>query len=139
MSVDDVTRLAPPSEFRGVFRDDGDARAVYAEAAGIGRVLPLAVAVPRDENDVSTLVRWSSSARIALVPRGSGSSMASGAIGDGVMVDLSRMNTIGDVNAGERSVWVGPGAVCDDVNRAANAVGLRFPVDPSSARFCTVG
>jgi FAD/FMN-containing dehydrogenase len=139
VSADDVTRLAPPSEFRGVFRDDSDARAVYAEAAGIGRVLPVAIAVPRDESDVSTLVRWARGARIALVPRGSGSSMASGAIGDGVMVDLSRMNTIGDVNPLERSVWVGPGAICDDVNRAANAVGLRFPVDPSSARFCTVG
>ena len=134
-----MTRLAPPNEFRGVFRDDDDARAVYAEAAGIGRALPAAIAVPRDAADVATLVRWASDTRIALIPRGSGSSMAGGAIGDGVIVDLSRLNAIDAVNSSERSVWVGPGAICDDVNRAARAVGLRLAVDPSSARFCSVG
>ena len=134
-----VTRLTPPNDFRGVFRDDADARAVYAEAAGIGRVVPTAVAVPRDEQDVSTLVRWARRESIALVPRGSGSSMASGAIGHGVIVDLSRLSSIAAVNASERSVWVGPGAICGDVNRVVGAAGLRLPVDPSSARFCTVG
>jgi FAD/FMN-containing dehydrogenase len=134
-----VTALVPPPQFRGIFRDDLDARAVYSEAAGIGHVLPRAIAVPRDENDVALLVRWAAAERIALIPRGSGSSMASGAIGDGIVVDLSRLDAIAAVNVADRSVWVGPGAVCDDVNRAASAAGLRLPVDPSSARFCTIG
>jgi len=134
-----VTTLTRPSGFRGVFRDDVDARAVYSEAAGIGRALPAAVAVPRDEDDVSTLVRWARAEQHALIPRGSGSSMASGAIGEGVIVDLSRLDAIAAVNVADRSVWVGPGAICDDVNRAAGTVGLRLPVDPSSARFCSIG
>src|SRR5215212_445223 len=70
----------PPSEFRGVFRDDLAARGVYAEAAGIARVMPRAVAVPAGADDVVTLVRWAQAAGQALVPRGSGSSMPSGAI-----------------------------------------------------------
>ncbi len=65
--------------------------------------------------------------------------MAGGAIGPGVIVDLSRMNAIGDVDVENRSVWVGPGALRGDVNRAAAVKGLRFPVDPSSGEFCTIG
>ena len=134
-----MTTLTAPPGFRGVFREDADARAVYSEAAGIGRAIPAAVAVPRDESDVSTLVHWARAEKRTLIPRGSGSSMASGAIGEGVIVDLSRLDAIAAVNVADRSVWVGPGAVCADVNRAVASAGFRLPVDPSSARFCSVG
>ena len=76
-----------PAGFRGTFRDDLAARAVYGEAAGIERILPLGVAVPADADDVRTLVRWAAETRTPLVPRGSGSSMAGGAIGEGIIVD----------------------------------------------------
>jgi FAD/FMN-containing dehydrogenase len=65
--------------------------------------------------------------------------MAGGAIGPGVVVDLSRMNAIGTVDVTNRRIRVGPGALRGDVNTAAVATGLRFPVDPSSGMFCTVG
>ncbi|HEV7838853.1 MAG TPA: FAD-binding protein, partial [Gemmatimonadaceae bacterium] len=86
--------MTPPG-FRGTFREDELARAVYSEAAGIARVIPTAVAVPLDGDDVVTLVRWAAETRTALVPRGSGSSMSGGAIGKGVIVDLSRINHLG--------------------------------------------
>jgi FAD/FMN-containing dehydrogenase len=128
-----------PRDFRGVWRDDDAARAVYSEAAGIQRILPRAIAVPADADDVATLVRWAAETTTPLVPRGSGSSMAGGAIGDGVIVDLSRLDTIGEVDTGSRSVRVDPGAVLGAVNERALARGLRFPVDPSSWSFCTLG
>lgn len=131
--------LQPPPGFRGTFRADDEARAVYAEAAGIARILPLAVAVPRDVEDVSLLVRWARSTETMLVPRASGSSMAGGAIGRGIVVDLSRLNAVGPIDVDRRSVVVEPGAIRDDVNRRAQRFGLRFPVDPSSGAFCTVG
>jgi FAD/FMN-containing dehydrogenase len=65
--------------------------------------------------------------------------MAGGAIGDGVIVDLSRLATLGPVNAARRTVRCGPGALRDTVDAAARAVGLQFPVDPSSGAYCTVG
>lgn len=129
----------PPAGFRGEYRDDALARAVYSEAAGIGRIVPAAVAVPADAGDVATIVRWASERSLSIVPRGSGSSMAGGAIGPGVIVDLSRLDSIDEVNAVEKSVWAGAGALRGTVNRAAVAKGLRFPVDPSSGEFCTVG
>jgi FAD/FMN-containing dehydrogenase len=131
--------LSPPTDFRGVFRTDADALGVYAEAAGIQRIWPSAVAVPVDPLDVVTLVQWAGRTGTALVPRGSGSSMAGGAVGAGVIVDLSGLRELGPVHSERRRMTVGPGALCSAVDAAAAHFGLRFPVDPSSAAFCTVG
>ena len=103
--------LAAPPAFRGLFRQDESSRAVYSEAAGIGHVLPRAVAVPADADDVVALVRWAREAKLGLIPRGSGSSMAGGAIGDGVIVDLSRLRWLDSVNTERRTVRCGPGTL----------------------------
>ncbi|HEX8848519.1 MAG TPA: FAD-binding oxidoreductase [Gemmatimonadaceae bacterium] len=125
--------------FRGTIRDDAAARGAYAEAAGIQRRMPRAVAVPADADDVVALVRWAAATGTPLVPRGSGSSMAGGAIGDGVVVDLSRQRAIGGVDVAARRARVGPGVVLGALNAALAPHGLRFPVDPSSWSFCTLG
>lgn len=122
-----------------MFRDDESARAVYAEGAGIARAMPAAVAVPADAEDAATLVRWAAESRTALIARGSGSGMAGGAVGPGVIVDLSRIDYIGKIDVERRRVMVGPGALRGAVNEAARRHRLRFPVDPSSGAFCTIG
>lgn len=136
-----MTSTAPPAPpgFRGTFRTDDAARAVYGEAAGIARCWPRAVAVPVDARDLQTLVGWAHREQVPLVPRGSGSGMAGGAVGDGVAVDLSRLRTLGEVDAESRTIRAGAGVLRGEVDRAARAAGLRFPVDPSSGEFCTVG
>jgi len=127
------------SGFNGQYRDDDVARAVYSESAGIARITPKAVAVPADVADVQTLVRWAKRTHTPLIPRGSGSSMGNGAIGDGVIVDLSRLSHIGDVDRERRAITVGPGALRGDVDAVARQHGLHFPPDPSSGKFCTIG
>ena len=134
----DAFHDAPP-DFRGVFRSDIVARALYSEGAGISRVLPAAVAVPADADDLAALVRWARREGHSLMARGSGSGMAGGAVGPGVIVDLSRFTTIGDVLVESCTVRVGCGALRGDVDQAARQHGLRFPVDPSSGAFCTIG
>ena len=129
--------MTPPG-FRGTYRDDADARDVYSEAAGIARVIPRAIAVPADIDDVVALAAWAQSTQTPLIPRGSGSSMSGAAIGDGVIVDLSRLATIGSIDPATKRVWVGPGAVRDAVDAAAKAEGLWFPVDPSSGAWATI-
>jgi len=128
-----------PPGFRGTFREDDLARAVYSEAAGIGREIPSAVAVPVDAADVVSLVVWAAATGTALVPRGSGSSMAGGAIGSGVVVDLSRIKHLSRIDENARTVWVDPGVVWSTLDVAARRKGLRLPVDPSSGSFCTLG
>ena len=130
---------APGEEFGGDYRTDLAARAVYSEAAGIGRVMPHAVAVPRDATDVTAIVRWANVTGTPLIARGSGSSMPGGAIGTGTIVDVSRMNAIGLPDVDKHRITVGPGAIRGHVDQAARAVQLCFPVDPSSGAFCTIG
>ena len=131
-------RMRPPG-FRGIFRQDDEARAVYSESAGIARAIPSAVAVPADAGDVSVLVRWAAESTTPLIPRGSGSSMAGGAVGSGVVVDLSRLDDLGAIDPAAGRITVGPGAVRDVIDARAAEHGLRFPVDPSSGDFCTIG
>ena len=125
--------------FRGYFREDALARAVYSEAAGIARMIPSAVAVPVDSEDVVVLVKWAAESGTTLIPRGSGSSMAGGAVGSGVIVDLSRINHLGRIDERDRTVWVEPGVLWSTLEVAARRKGLRLPVDPSSGSFCTLG
>ncbi|MEX2108984.1 MAG: FAD-binding oxidoreductase [Gemmatimonadaceae bacterium] len=129
----------PPPGFRGIFREDELARAIYSEAAGIGRAIPSAVAVPDDADDVVPLVVWAAATGTALIPRGSGSSMAGGAIGNGVIVDLSRISHLGKIDERARTVWVDPGVLWSTLDVAVRRKGLRLPVDPSSGTFCTLG
>jgi FAD/FMN-containing dehydrogenase len=97
------------------------------------------VAVPADVEDVVSVVLWAAKSGKSLIPRGSGSGMAGGAVGPGVIVDLSRLAAIGNVNVTSHRLRAGPGAICKSIDDAARKVGLRFPVDPSSAAFCTIG
>jgi len=134
-----VPALHPPAGFRGVFRDDALARAVYSEAAGVARIVPRAVAVPEDADDVVSLVRWAAATRVPLIARGSGSSMANGAVGDGVIVDLGRLDSISHPAPGARHIVAGAAAVRDRIQRAALDIDMTFPVDPSSSAFATIG
>ncbi len=131
--------IGTPHRFRGIFRTDDDARAVYSEGAGIQRIVPVAIAVPADVDDLAALVEWAHAEETALIPRGSGSGMAGAAIGRGVIVDLSRWKHVDETNLDSNRLAVGPGVICAQADAVARAKGLRLPVDPSSAAFCTVG
>jgi FAD/FMN-containing dehydrogenase len=132
-------QLAPPPEYTGHFRTDELARALYSEGAGIARSIPAAVAVPASAADVSTLVRWAKREGHGLIPRGSGSGMAAGAVGPSIVVDLSRFAAIGEVDEEGRRISAGCGALRGEIDAKARLAGLRFPVDPSSGAFCTIG
>jgi len=129
-----------PAGFRGEFRTDEVARALYSEGAGIFRILPRAVAVPADREDLGLLVRWAHAGGTALVPRGAGSGMPGGNIGPGVMVDLSKALTAAPVvDAAAQTARCGAAVTYGALNGAATAYGLHLPPDPSSGAFCTLG
>jgi FAD/FMN-containing dehydrogenase len=120
--------MLPAPEIRGVYRTDLRARAAYAEAAGIYRILPSAVCLRAAAHSVK------------LVPRGAGSAMGGGNVGDGVIVDLTRMSDRRlEVDARSRRAWTTAGVTPADLNAAANNDQLRLPPDPSSGRWATLG
>jgi len=131
--------MLPPPSMRGVFRTDERARAAYAEGAGIYRILPAAVCLPTDRDDLVTLARWAAAGRIPLVPRGAGSAMGGGNVGEGVIVDLTAMSRRLELRAAERTAVTSANITLAELNAAADAHGLRLPPDPSSGRFATLG
>src|SRR5882724_13095081 len=131
--------MLPPPPVRGLFRTDHRARAAYAEGAGIFRILPAAVCVPRDREDVASLAHWASAHRVALVPRGAGSAMGGGNVGDGVVVDLTALPRRVEVDGPARRARASASVTLADLNAAADRVGLRLPPDPSSGRWATLG
>jgi FAD/FMN-containing dehydrogenase len=65
--------------------------------------------------------------------------MSGGAIGNGVIIDLSRIDHLGRIDERARTVWADAGVVWSTLDVEARSRGLRFPVDPSSGSFCTIG
>lgn len=131
----------PPSPgLRGTYRTDLPARAVYSEGAGIYRIVPSAVAIPADVPDLVHLVRWAAAEGMPLVPRGAGSGMAGGNVGDGIVVDLTRIGGRAPAIHPERRLASAAACVTHlELSRAAGAFNLRLPPDPSSSRFATLG
>ena len=116
------------------------ARALYAEGAGIYRIVPTAVAVPSGLDDLVALVRWAAAERVPLVPRAAGSGMPGGNVGAGVVVDLTQaFREPPAVDAAARTARCGASVTCQALTAAAAGYGLRLPPDPSSGAFCTVG
>jgi FAD/FMN-containing dehydrogenase len=122
-----------------VFRTDERARAAYAEGAGIYRILPAAVCLPADRQDLVSLVGWASTHRVPLVPRGAGSAMGGGNVGEGVIVDLTGLARLLEIRPAERTAVTSANVTLAELNIAADHHGLRLPPDPSSGRFATLG
>ena len=131
--------MLPPPAIRGVFRTDQRARAAYAEGAGIYRILPAAVCLPADRQDLVSLVGWASAHRVPLVPRGAGSAMGGGNVGEGVIVDLTGLARLLEIRPAERTAVTSANVTLAELNTAADAHRLRLPPDPSSGRFATLG
>ena len=130
--------MLPPPALRGVFRTDARALAAYSEGAGIYRIPPQAVARPADTDDVKRLVAWAAENRIALVPRGAGSAMAGGNVGDGLVVDLTAIARRLEIRVDGHAI-TSAGVTLAELNTAAALHGLRLPPDPSSGRWATLG
>jgi FAD/FMN-containing dehydrogenase len=131
--------MLPPPPIRGVYRTDVRARAAYSEGAGIYRIVPAAVCLPADRQDVVSLLHWAAAHRIPLVPRGAGSAMGGGNVGDGVIADLTRLERRLEVRPADRFAVTSANVTLAELNAAADPYDLRLPPDPSSGRWATVG
>jgi len=103
--------------------------------------IPEAVVQPRNTADVCALARFASEQRIPLTPRGAATGQAGGALParGGIVVDLSGLNKILEVDAANLQVVIEPGVIHADLNDHLAEWKLIFPPDPGSSRMCTVG
>src|SRR4051812_41805191 len=123
--------MLPPPKIRGMYRTDTRARAAYSEGAGIYRIVPRAVALPADVEDLRSLVCWAAEHGIGLTPRGAGSAMGGGNVGEGVVLDLTSMEHAPPViDPGKRVGITSAGTPLAELNAEAARFGLRLPPDP---------
>ncbi|MFJ3899875.1 FAD-binding oxidoreductase [Streptomyces sp. NPDC090083] len=103
--------------------------------------VPLAVVHAANSDHVRTTLRRAHALRIPVVPRGTGTGLAGGANAgtDSVVLDLSRMNRILDLDPHEQIAVVEPGVIIAELDHAAGEFGLRYAPDPASAAISTIG
>lgn len=115
-------------------------RIVYATDASAYRQLPLAVAIPKNEDDIRALIKYAQQAGVGLIPRTAGTSLAGQVVGSGIVVDVSKhLNKILEINAKESWVRVQPGVVRDELNKALAPYGLFFSPETSTSNRCMLG
>jgi glycolate oxidase len=116
--------------------------AVYSYDATFAEGSPEIVVLPANTDEVSQVVKLAAEARVPIVARGMGSGMAAGsipAVAGGMVVSLTRMNHILDIDTENATVSTEAGVVTADLQAAVEKIGLFYPPDPSSIRHSTIG
>lgn len=121
-------------------RFDKLTRQLYATDASIYQIEPTAVAFPATTAQTAAVIAAAADERIAVTPRGAGTSLSGGAIGDGVVIDFSRHNRqIRDLDLERRTVGVGAGVVLDQLNSFLKPHGFCFGPDVATSSRATLG
>jgi FAD/FMN-containing dehydrogenase/Fe-S oxidoreductase len=127
-------------ELEGDLHFDRKMRVLYATDASAYRELPLAVAIPKNVDDIRRLMAFARNEGTSLIPRTAGTSLAGQVVGNGIVVDVSRGFTrILELNADEHWVRVEPGVVRDELNLYLRPHGLYFGPETSTANRAMIG
>ncbi|WP_285654738.1 FAD-binding and (Fe-S)-binding domain-containing protein [Allomuricauda sp. NBRC 101325] len=127
-------------QLQGELLFDNLTKAIYATDASVYRKLPVAVAYPKDNQDLKTLIRFANTHKVGLIPRTAGTSLAGQCVGDGIVVDVSRHFTqILGLDKDKKQITVQPGVVRDELNQFLKPFGLFFGPNTSTANRCMIG
>jgi FAD/FMN-containing dehydrogenase/Fe-S oxidoreductase len=119
---------------------DNLTRQLYATDASPYQIVPLAVAFPRSARQASAIIQAAAQAGVPVIPRGAGTGLSGGAIGEGLVVDFARHNRdIGRLDLERRTVRVGPGVILDQLNAYLRPHGFRFGPDVAPSSRATLG
>ena len=114
---------------------------IYDKDAGINRGPVLAVALPESTEEVVACLKAARRHGVPVVPRGAGTGLAGGAVPSepALVLALTKMDRIWEVDVASRTAWVGAGVINLELTRHTQEAGLHFAPDPSSQAVCTVG
>lgn len=128
------------SRLSGELFTDETTRRLYATDASAYREIPLAVVMPKNDDDIIQLVRFAKENKTSLIPRAGGTSLAGQVVGGGIVVDISKyFDKVFEINTKEQFVWVQPGIVRDDLNHILKPFGFFFAPETSTANRAMIG
>jgi glycolate oxidase len=115
--------------------------AAYGYDATFEEGLPEVVVLPDSTEQVSQVLRLAHELKLPVITRGMGSGLAAGAVPvqSGLVLALTRMNRILEIDEENAIVRVQAGVVTADLQTAVERVGLFYPPDPGSVRHSTIG
>lgn len=125
----------------GVVAGESGLSTFDCDALSAYRQMPLVCVLPSDRQQVSAVLKYAREQGIPIVPRGAGTSLSGGALprADGILIGLSRMKRILDIDYENGCVVVEPGVTNHNITRAVEANGFYYAPDPSSQIACTIG
>jgi FAD/FMN-containing dehydrogenase/Fe-S oxidoreductase len=119
---------------------DNLTRQLYATDASPYQIVPLAVAFPKNATQAGAVIQAAAQSGLSVTPRGAGTGLAGGAIGDGLVVDFARHNRrITNFDPERRSIRVGAGVVLDQLNDFLRPQGFCFGPDVATSSRATLG
>ena len=123
-----------------VIFDDAEVRAYECDALTAYRCPPLAAVLPRNTAEVSAVLKVCHRMGVPVVPRGSGTSLAGGALptGDCVILGVARMNDVLETDYANRYIRVQSGRTNLSVTGAVESDGFFYAPDPSSQLACAI-
>jgi FAD/FMN-containing dehydrogenase/Fe-S oxidoreductase len=125
---------------RGDVRFDAGSRLLYSTDASMYQMEPVGVVIPRDADDVRAAIETAAKHKVAILPRGGGTSLTGQTVNHALVLDFSRyMDQVLEVNAEELWVRVQPGLVQDNLNHHVRSLGLGFGPDTSTSSRATLG
>ena len=111
----------------------------YDATRQIGR--PRLVVLPTTAEQIATIISLANREKIAVFPRGAGSGMSGGSVPvtDGIVISLTEMKKILDLDLENMTVLVEPGVITGELQEEVKKHGLMYPPDPASLAFSTLG
>ncbi len=117
--------------------DDEETLSKYSKDSSIFQIRPTAVFYPKTSDDIKSLVKYVTANNLSITPRSGGTDMSGAAIGEGIILDVSKyMNKL--ISLGETAI-VEPGMYYRDFEAGTLKKGLLLPTYPASREICTVG
>ena len=135
-----VERLLAILPEDAVVHDEAETRAYECDALTAYRCPPLAAVLPRSTEEVSAILKLCHSMGVPVVPRGSGTSLAGGALptADCVILGVARMNGVIETDYENRFIRVQSGRTNLSVTGAVESDGFFYAPDPSSQLACAI-
>lgn len=131
------------SNFSGEIEDRYAARLLVATDNSVYQRMPQAVLFPKSKEDVVEIFKLASRSEfksVKFAPRGGGTGTNGQSLTDGIVIDMSRhMKKVWDFNPQERSIYVQPGVIKDELNELTAKENLFFSPELSTSSRATIG